>query len=293
MTAQTAAAASKDPLAIICGAGSLPFAIADAAQKAGRRVVLFPIRGAAASERVASYPHHWVGFGQFGRFRRIARAEGCRDVVMIGSLVRPHLSLRYIWPDLTTLLLLPRFLKLYRGGDDRLLSGVAKILEEQGFRLIGADQVAPDVLMPKGPLGTRSPGDAERADIRHGLALLRVTAPFDMGQAVAVWNNRILSLEAADGTDAMLAHLAEMRRVGRIRMPDGVGVLIKAPKGGQDRRVDLPSIGPPTIEGVARAGLAGIAVTAGSVLVAEPLRVIAEADKANIFVVGIDADGNL
>jgi DUF1009 family protein len=292
MTAQSIVAASKDPLAIICGAGSLPFAIAEAAQKAGRRVVLFPIRGAAAADKVSGYAHHWVGFGQFGRFRRIAQAEGCRDVVMIGSLVRPRLSLRYIWPDLTTLLLLPRFFKLYRGGDDRLLSGVAKILEEQGFRLVGAEQVAPDILMPNGPLGARKPAAAERADIDRGLALLRATAPFDMGQAVVVWNNRVLAIEAADGTDAMLAHLADMRRVGRVRVPDGVGVLIKAPKAGQDRRVDLPSIGPPTIEGVARAGLAGIAVTAGSVLVAEPLRVIAEADKANIFVVGIDADGN-
>ena len=292
MTARSIVAASKDPLAIICGAGSLPFAIAEAAQKAGRRVVLFPIRGAAAADKVSSYTHHWVGFGQFGRFRRIARAEGCRDVVMIGSLVRPRLSFRYIWPDLTTLLLLPRFFRLYRGGDDRLLSGVAKILEEQGFRLVGAEQVAPDILMPKGPLGVRAPGDAERADIGRGLALLRATAPFDMGQAVVVWNNRILAIEAADGTDAMLAHLVEMRRVGRVRVPDSVGVLIKAPKAAQDRRIDLPSIGPPTIEGVARAGLAGIAVTAGSVLVAEPLRVIAEADKANIFVIGIDADGH-
>src|SRR5262249_9782018 len=118
------------------------------------------------------------------------------------------------------------------------------------------------------------------------------TAPFDVGQAVAVWNNRILAVEAADGTDAMLAHLAEMRRIGRVRIPQGVGVLIKAPKLGQDRRVDLPSIGPPTIEGVMRAGLAGCAVAVGSVLIAEPLRVIAEADKAKIFVVGIGADGN-
>jgi UDP-2,3-diacylglucosamine hydrolase len=292
MTAQTAVAASRDPLAIICGAGSLPFAIADAAQKGGRRVVLFPIRGVADADKVASHQHHWVGFGQFGRFRRIARTEGCREVVMIGSLVRPHLSLKYIWPDLTTLFLLPRFFRLYRGGDDRLLSGIAKILEEQGFQLIGAEQVAPDILMPKGPLGARVPGDGDRADILCGLELLHATAPFDMGQAVAVWNNRILAVEAADGTDAMLAHLADMRHAGRVRTPEGVGALIKAPKTGQDRRIDLPSIGPPTIEGAARAGLAGIAVVAGSVIVAEPLRVIAAADKANIFVVGVDADGN-
>jgi UDP-2,3-diacylglucosamine hydrolase len=291
MNAQSAMTVTSDPLAIICGGGSLPFVVAEAAQKAGRRVVLFPVRGAADAAKVTAYTHYWVGFGQFGRFRRNAKAEGCRDVVMIGTLVRPRLVLTQVWPDLTTLILLPQFIRLYRGGDDRLLSGVAKILEKQGFRLIGAEQIAPDILMPSGFLGMRAPNERDRADIGRGMSLLRATAPFDMGQAVVVWNNRILAIEAADGTDAMLAHLAEMRRIGRIRTPDGAGVLIKAPKIGQDRRIDLPSIGPPTIEGVARAGLAGIAVTAGSVVIAEPSRLIAAADKANIFVVGIGADG--
>lgn len=280
----------EGPLAIICGGGSLPFAVADAAQRRGRRVVLFALRGAAEPQRVAQYPHHWASLGQFGLFRRVAREEGCRDVVMIGGLVRP--TFWQLRPDFATIMLLPRIYKIYRGGDDRLLSGVARIFEEQGFRLIGADQVAPDILMPRGTLGIRAPVDHDRADIACGLALLNATGPFDVGQAVVVAENRILAIEAAEGTDEMLAHLMELRRSGRIHSREGIGVLVKAPKSGQDRRVDLPSIGPATIEGVARAGLAGIAVVAGSVIVAEPERVAKAADKANIYVVGIGADGH-
>jgi len=276
------------PLAIICGGGSLPFAVADAAMRRGRRVVLFGLRGAAEQQRITGYPHHWAGIGQFGRFRRIARAEGCRDVVLIGGLVRPTIT--QLWPDLATIRLLPRLYRLFRGGDDHLLSGVARIFEEEGFRLIGADQVAPEILMPYGALGLRKPDEPARADIACGLALLNATGPFDIGQAVVVAENRILAIEAADGTDEMLAHLAELRRNGRIRSREGVGVLVKAPKSSQDRRIDLPSIGPPTIEGVAQAGLAGIAVVAGSTIVAEPERVAKAADQANIFVIGIDAD---
>jgi DUF1009 family protein len=280
---------NEGPLAIICGAGSLPYAVADAAVRAGRRVVLFALRGFAEAQRVAEYPHHWTRLGQYGRFRRMARAEGCRDVVFIGSLVRPRIT--QIWPDLATLWQLPRLLGAFRGGDDRLLSGVARFFEEQGFRVIGADQIAPDILMPHGVLGSCALRDRDRVDIVAGLALLHATGPFDVGQAAVVADNRVLAIEAADGTDEMLAHVAELRRTGRIRTPLGAGVLVKAPKPGQDLRIDLPSIGPPTIEGVARAGLAGIAVVAGSAIVAEPERMAKVADKAKIFVIGIDADG--
>lgn len=289
ITPATTTAKGEGPLAIICGGGSLPFAVADAAVRGGRRVILFPLRGAADGERVAAYPHHWLRLGQAGRFRRYARAEGCRDVVFIGSVVRPRLT--QLWPDLfTALRVLPRLIGLFRGGDDRLLSGIAKLFEEQGFRTVAADEIAPEIVMPPGLLGKLTPSERDRKDIEMGLSLLRATGPFDVGQAVAVCDNRILAIEAADGTDAMLAHLADMRRKGRVRTPEGAGVLVKAPKPGQDRRLDLPSIGPSTVEGAAEAGLAGIAVVAGSTIVAEPARIASAADNAKIFVIGVDAD---
>jgi DUF1009 family protein len=115
--------------------------------------------------------------------------------------------------------------------------------------------------------------------------------PFDVGQAVVVADNRVLAVEAADGTDAMLAHVAELRRSGRIPTPLRRGVLVKAPKPGQDRRIDLPSIGPRTLENAARAGLGGVAVVAGSTVVADPERMPAAADGAGLFVVGVEDAG--
>jgi len=272
-------------LAIVCGAGSLPFAVADAVGKRGRRVVLFAIRGWADAQRVAAYPHHWAAFGQFGRFCRLARQEGCREVVMIGSVVRP--AIRNIRPDLKTLRLLPRIVRLFRGGDDHLLKGVAEIFEEHGFRLIGAHEIAPEILMPEGALGRGRPNDRDLADIAKGLALLGAASPFDVGQAVVVADARVLAVEAAEGTDSMLARVAELRQSGRIAGAAGRGVLVKAAKRGQDRRIDLPSIGPRTVEGAARAGLAGIAVVAGSAVVAETERIGAVADRERLFVVGV------
>jgi DUF1009 family protein len=282
------AAVDEGPLAIVCGGGSLPFAVADAVRKRGRRAVLFPLRGWADPQQVSNYPHHWGAVAQFGWFCRTARAEGCRDVVFIGGLARPKLwQLRL---DLGALRILPQVLAAYRGGDDHLLSGVADIFEQQGFRMVGAHEVAPEILVPEGSLGRRKPTERDRADIARGLALLDAIGEFDVGQAAIVADNHVLAVEAAEGTDRMLARVAELRSRG---IGAAGGVLIKAPKPGQDRRFDLPSIGPQTVEGAARAGLAGIAVIAGGAIIAEPQRVAAAADRHNVFVAGVRADETL
>ena len=279
--------ATDEPLAIICGGGSLPFAVADAVRRHGRRAVLFPIRGFAEKAAVERYPHHWIALGQFGRLCRLAAAEHCRDVVFIGNLVRP--SLHEIRLDWQTIRLMPRIAGLYRGGDDRLLSGIGRIFEEHGFRLLGAHEVAPEILVREGLMGRRAPSEHDQADIATGLAVLAAMGPFDIGQAVIIAAGRVLAVEAVEGTDAMLARVAELRKSGRIRYPVGVGVLVKAPKPGQDRRFDLPSVGPQTIAGVIRAGLAGVAVVAGETIMAQPEVVVAAADRGRIFVVGIPA----
>jgi hypothetical protein len=283
------ARAGDDPLAIICGGGGIPFAVADAVRRQGRPVVLFPLVGWADRQGVEKYPHHWINIGQLGRFRRLAREEGCRDLVLIGTLLRPSLS--QVRLDWDTIRAFPQIWRAFRGGDDRLLSGIGRIFEESGFRLVGAHEVAPEILMVDGTIGRRQPTARDQTDIAQALRLLTAIGPFDVGQAVVVANGRVLAIEATEGTDHMLRRIADLRRDGRIRMPPGVGVLVKAPKPGQDRRIDLPAIGPPTIELVAQAQLAGVAVVAGSALIAEPDEVARLADAAGLFVVGIRDTG--
>lgn len=272
------------PLALICGGGSLPLTVAEAAAARGREVLMFALSGIADPAVVARYPHHWLYVGQAAKFLRLARAAGCRDVVFIGSLVRPG-----IWqfrPDLWLICRIPALVRAFRGGDNHLLSGVGRIFEQQGFHLIGAHDVAPEILIPEGTLGRVQPSERDRADIALGFDYLRASGPFDIGQAVVVAERRILAVEAVEGTDRMLARVAALRKDGRLGVRAGIGVLIKAPKPGQDRRFDLPAIGPRTIEGVSGAGLAGIAVAAGSSIMAEPERLVAAADRANVFVIG-------
>jgi len=136
-------------------------------------------------------------------------------------------------------------------------------------------------------IGKRAPSERDEIDIATGLAVLGALGPFDIGQAAVVASGHVLAVEAAEGTDAMLSRIADLRRSGRIRYPVGAGVLVKAPKPGQDRRFDLPSVGPQTVAGVIRAGLAGLAVVAGGTIMAQSEVVAAAADRGRIFVVGI------
>jgi UDP-2,3-diacylglucosamine hydrolase len=275
---------TPDPLGIICGAGTVPFAVADAVAQRGRRVVLFPLRGWADATAVQAYSHHWVWLGQFGRICRLAHQEGCREIVFVGGLVRPSVwQLRLDWGTLKEM---PLIVRSFRGGDDHLLSGVGRLFEKGGFQVIGAHEVAPEITAPVGSLGRFGPNAVMEDDIGRGFALLAAMSAFDVGQAAVIAGHRVLAVEAAEGTDAMLDRVAAMREAGRLTHSPGVGVLVKAPKRRQDRRFDLPSIGPDTVVRAARAGLAGIAVVAGATIVAEPQRLVEAADGAGLFVVG-------
>ncbi len=278
-------ASHSEPLAIICGGGSFPGAVAEAIVRRGRRPVMFALRGWADPKVVERYAHHWIAIGQAGRLFRLARAEHCREALFIGTLLRPPLwQIRLDWQ---TVRLMPRIARLLRGGDDRLLSGVASLFEEGGLRIVGLDDVAPEILVPEGVLGRYRPTPRDDDDIMFALKVIAALGPFDVGQAVIVADNHVLAVEAAEGTDNMLMRVAELRKQRRVTSPPGRGVLVKAPKPGQDRRFDLPAIGRQTVENVARAGLAGLAVAAGSSIIAEIADVIAAADRAKIFLVGV------
>ncbi len=281
----TAPPKAEGPLAMICGGGSLPLAVADSVAARGRQVLLFPLRGFAEPADYAGREHHWVHLGQFGTVASIARAHECRDILCLGSVVRP--SLWQLRPDFFTLKVLPQVARAYRGGDNHLLTSVGKVIESHGFRFLGPQEVAPEILVPAGALGHAQPTERHRADIELGFDYLRAAGPFDVGQAAVVADKRVLAVEAAEGTDQMLVRVAQLRESGRIKTPKGVGVLVKAPKPSQDRRFDLPSIGPLTVAGAARAGLAGIAVASGETVIAEAEALVAAADRAGLFVVGV------
>jgi UDP-2,3-diacylglucosamine hydrolase len=277
----------SSPVGLIAGGGVMPFAVADSLSARGIDPVLFALKGACDPVAVARFRHHWISVGQLGRAVKLFRAENCRDLMFIGTLVRPALSeIRLDWG---TLRVVGRVWAAFRGGDDHLLSGIGRILEQDGFRMVGIRDVAPDVLMPEGCLTRAIPDQATAADILRGREVLRALSPFDIGQAAIVIDGHVVAVEDIEGTDGLLARVTRLRGEGRIRARAGRGVLVKAPKSGQDLRFDLPTIGSRTVEGAAAAQLAGIAIVAGNTVVVEPQAVIKAADAAGLFVTGLPA----
>ena len=283
----SAASRIASPVGVIAGGGAMPFAVADSLSQRGIAPVLFALKGACDPVRVERFRHHWISVGQLGRATKLFRSEGCRDLIFIGTLQRPALSeIRLDWG---TIRVIGRIWAAFRGGDDHLLSGIGRIFEQDGFRMVGIRDVAPDILMPAGSIARAMPDPAASADIAKGRKVLDALGPFDIGQAVVVIDGHVVAVEDIEGTDGLLARVARLREVGRIRARSGRGVLVKAPKSGQDLRFDLPTVGPKTIEGVAKAGLAGIAVIAGSTIAADSQAMIEAADKAGLFIQGLSA----
>jgi UDP-2,3-diacylglucosamine hydrolase len=283
----TAASGISSPVGVIAGGGAMPFAVAESLIARGGNPVLFALRGACDPVAVERFRHRWISVGQLGRAMKLFRAENCRDLIFIGTLVRPALSeIRLDW---VTLRAIGRLWAAFRGGDDHLLSGIGRILEQDGFRMVGIKDIAPDLLMPEGCLTRKAPDENAAADIARGRDVLRALSPFDIGQAAVVIDGHVVGVEDIEGTDGLLARVARLRKDGRIRAKAGRGVLVKAPKSGQDLRFDLPTVGPRTIEGVAAAGLAGIAVVSGNTIVVDPQTMIEAADAAGLFVTGLPA----
>ena len=275
----------SSPVGLIAGGGALPFAVADSLIARGVNPVLFALKGVCDPAGVTRFRHHWISIGQLGRLAKLLRSEDCRDLVFIGTLVRPALSeIRLDWG---TLRVIGRVWAAFRGGDDHLLSSIGRILEKNGFRMVGIKDVAPDLLMPEGCLTRRSPDQDATADIAKGREVLRALSPFDIGQAAVVIDGHVVAVEDIEGTDGLLARVARLRAEGRIRARAARGVLVKAPKSGQDLRFDLPTVGPRTVEGAAAAQLAGIAIAAGNAIVVEPQAMIERADGTGLFVIGL------
>jgi DUF1009 family protein len=275
--------AGNGPLAIIAGGGALPATLAEAAVAQGRSVHILGIRG-EADHHIDRFPHTWLKWGEVGKLFATLEDLGCRDLVIIGAVTRPDLA--NVKFDFGAIRNLPFLLSLGVGGDDHVLSNVVRFLEGKGYRVYGAGEVAPELLAGEGPLGARIPSPEDRADIDMGLHTVAALGRLDIGQAAVVVKGRVLAVEAAEGTDAMLARCADLRKRAGGRARALAGVLVKAPKPGQEERVDLPTIGPDTVERAAEAGLAGIAVAAGAVLVADRPATIAAADDAGLFVFG-------
>jgi DUF1009 family protein len=272
------------PVAILAGSGRLPLELADKLRSQSRDHRILAFRGFAdpvlkrRADAVVDLLDVKAALAWLER-----TSPSC--VTLAGAVSRPSAGAAlnaYAW-----LRNRHEVAALLAHGDDHLLRAVIEMIEQRGHPIVGAHELAPDLLAPPGLIAGPALEDHETEAVRIGLALLDDLSPYDIGQAVVVVGRRVLAVEGPEGTDRMVKRVADLRRPWPWSRPSREGMLVKLAKRAQDLRVDLPAIGPRTIARAARAGLAGIAVGAHCTLILDRETCLAEAARLNVSLIGV------
>ena len=271
-------------LGILAGGGNLPREVAEHAKESGYEVHVVAIDGEADAD-FSAFPVTRVNWGAIGKIVSSFKSRNISDLVIVGSVTRP--DLKQIKPDLGFFRYLPRIFRIVTaGGDDNVLRRVIGFFESHGFNVKGVPDVAPGLLIGRGPFGVERASQQDEADIALGFEVIRRLGRFDVGQGVVVNNQVIEAIEGAEGTDRMLQRVAHLRVTKYSKLQRGV--LVKRPKPGQELRVDMPTIGPDTAMLASRAGLAGIAVLENATMAARRQELISTANESQLFIEGCD-----
>ena len=271
------------PLGIIAGLGELPVAIADNAMETGQGAYVLRLKG-FEDPALAGFPGEVVGLGEVGGILKRLKAAGCEDVVFAGIVKRPDFANLKL--DMKGVRLLPKVLAAARKGDDALLRVLVSEFEKQGFRVLGSHEVHGQLLAPSGVIAGNMPTEEQMADIEHAARVASATGALDIGQGAIVCRGLVLAVEAQEGTDAMLERCRTLPEEIRGTPANRQGVLVKRPKPGQELRIDLPTTGVSTVERVAAAGLAGLAIEAGGALLLNRREMIDRAEELGVFIYG-------
>ncbi len=265
-------------LGIIAGGGELPAYLIFICKQKNIEPFIVGFEGQTSKDIMIGNKHLWANIGSAGKIIDFFKSNKVTDLVLIGGVKRP--SFKEIKPDLKAVKILSK-IGFRAMGDSDLLSALKKELELEGFTLHAMHDFCDDLLVKEGVIGSYSPKPEHKVDIELGLKVSQEIGAMDIGQSVIVQNGMVIGVEAVEGTDALINRCAALLQNG------GGGILVKTCKPQQDKALDMPTIGVNTIINAHKAGLCGIVLQAGNVIVVDVKNIAKYADKYKIFVVGV------
>lgn len=266
-------------LGIIAGGGELPQKLLQWCVANNHPYYALAIQGNAQPEYFTDdIKHEWIRIGQAGTGFKRFKEEGVKEIILIGTIKRPTLA--ELVPDLRTATFFAK-LGTKALGDDGILRALVKEIESEGMKVVGIQEVVPNLLVREGVLTKRKPDKEDEEDIRRGVEVASTLGKLDVGQSVVIQQGLVLGVEGIEGTDKLIIRCAEYKRKGKAPL------LVKLRKPQQDMRIDLPTIGAQTIENAYNSGFKGVAVHAGNTLIVNEPEVIKLANKYGMFIKGI------
>ncbi|MDR2009415.1 MAG: UDP-2,3-diacylglucosamine diphosphatase LpxI [Bacteroidales bacterium] len=268
-------------LGMIAGSGMMPVEIINYCNKTGKEIYVIGLEPFANEEQLKDAPHSFARIAEVGKMLKAFKSNNVYEIVLAGGIKRP--SFKELIPDWEGMKMVGK-LAMKKMSDDNMFRAVINEIEKLGFKIVGIEEVVPEMLFFEGIYGKIKPSKEDIDDINRGITVAKALGAVDVGQAVVVQEGMVLAVEAIEGTDMMLSRAATVKKTGK------APVMVKILKPGQDMRVDLPAIGLQTVEQLKKYGIKGIAVEAGGILLIEREAVIKLADDAGIFIIGMKID---
>ncbi|MDR2038028.1 MAG: UDP-2,3-diacylglucosamine diphosphatase LpxI [Bacteroidales bacterium] len=268
-------------LGMLAGSGMMPVEIIKYCKQKGIDLFVVGLEPFANEDVFADLPHTMAKLGEAGKIVKALKGYGVQYVVMAGGIKRP--SLKELIPDWEGMKIMGK-LAIKKMGDDSMFRAIIHEFESRGFKIVGIEDVIPEMLFTEGIYGKVKPSDDDMDDIKRGIEVAKALGSVDVGQAVVVQEGMVLAVEAVEGTDNMLSRASMLKKSGK------APVMVKIKKPGQEVRTDMPAIGLQSIEQLKKYGMKGIAVESGGILLIEKEEVIKMADESGIFIIGMNID---
>ncbi|MFK7902634.1 MAG: LpxI family protein [Nitratireductor sp.] len=281
---QDSSASSR--IAIIAGNGVLPIYIRDELISQNLNPLLIGVHN-EISNKLVKKADAVLTFGQVGKLFEILSANSVDRVIFAGGITKRP-DYKNLKLDMLTIKELPKLLKIVLGGDNSVLTKISKYFETRNIDVVGSHEIVPRLIANQGVIAGKFSKRSAMANVQLAVESAKTIGGLDIGQASVAEDGRVIALEAVEGTDAMLARVAKLRRDGRLHATPKIAVLAKMLKPEQDMRADLPAIGPKTVENVHKAGLKGIVVEAGKALILDRNATVKKAAELGIFIYGFD-----
>ena len=267
-----------EKLGILAGNGTMPKEVIEHCKATGRDFFVVGIEPYIITDVLHNVPHILIKIGEFGKIIKNFQINQVKEIVFAGGIRRP--SYKEFIPDWEGAKLMTK-LAIKKMGDDDIFRAIINEIETKGFKVVGVHEVMPQILLSEGVHSKTKPTKEDMEDIQIGIKVAKTLGAVDVGQACVVQEGIILAVEAREGTDNMLERILPLKRSGK------APILVKMVKPGQEMRVDLPTIGPKTIESMKKNGVKGIALEIGGTIFLEKEKVIKMVDEAKIFIVGV------